>query len=214
MNQTSTLPHAYLPVPHDEDRQGVFLDLEGVSGIGKSTLARLLATRLKATSLHTLPEPHGTWSRDPRLRSLPQLALYISGLLHASDRARQALTVGPVIADRYTPSVIACQAAAHGADPADVARLLEPFRPYLLAPDHTFYLVAEEDTLRDRIKGKADVKQDDADLFGVPGRFKQLRENFEAVAATDPTAVVLVTDGLTADQLADAIVAHVGGPRA
>jgi 2-methylaconitate cis-trans-isomerase PrpF len=55
-----------------------------------------------------------------------------------------------------------------------------------------------------------DVKQDDTDLFGVPGRLAQLRVNFKAVADEDPGAVILPTDGRSPDDLADAIVKHLG----
>ncbi|MGX2995421.1 hypothetical protein JNUCC64_14170 [Streptomyces sp. JNUCC 64] len=74
MNQAE-LPPAYAPLARDDGRQGPFIVLEGVSGVGKTTLARLLMTRFKGTSPRTLPEPHGAWSRDSHMRPLPQLAL-------------------------------------------------------------------------------------------------------------------------------------------
>ncbi|GGP84642.1 dTMP kinase [Streptomyces melanogenes] len=211
-----SLPTAYSPIAYDDYPRSVFCVLEGVSGVGKSTLARLLAKRLGGTALHTLASPHEGWAEEVRhqLRALPQFAFYLSGLLHASDRARQSLTAAPVIADRYASSVIACHGAAHGVDPEDVTRLLAPFRDYLAAPDHTFYLRCSEEVLRERMHGKGDRKQDDADLFEKPGRLKQLLANFEAVAATDPTAIVLETDGRTPDQLSDMIVLHVETSRA
>jgi thymidylate kinase len=202
------LPAAYDTIPYD-DRQGPFVVLEGVSGIGKSTLAKLLTRRLSGTSVHTLTAPHSDWSAqaNERMRALPQFAFYLSGLLHASDRIRAALPLGAVVADRYTPSVTACHAAAHAIDPTDVAALIDPFRAYLVVPDHTFYLRCSPHTLRERLITKQDIKQDDTDLFDIPGRFKQLVENFETVAATDPTAVLLDTDGHSPDQLADTILA-------
>ncbi|MFF0451472.1 dTMP kinase [Streptomyces sp. NPDC004609] len=210
------LPAAYRPIPRVESRQAPFVVLEGVSGIGKSTLTALLARRMNATSLHTLADPHTGWSLEAneQLRSLPQFAFYLSGLLHASDRVRQAATLGPVVADRYASSVTACHAAVHGLDPAEVAVLIDPFRPYLIVPDATFYLTCSEATLRSRMAGKLDIKQDDTDLFDVAGRYKQLLENFEQVAASDSTAVVLPTDDQSPDQLADRIAAHLEEARA
>lgn len=214
MNQLA-LPSAFEPTPHVEIRGASFIVLEGVSGIGKSTLTESLARRLNGTGLHTLAPPHAAWSKEADvMKPLPHLAFYLSGLLHVSDRVRQALAIGPVIADRYAPSVTACQAAVHGVDTTDVERLIAPFRPYLAVPDRTFYLRCSEATLRERMAVKDDVKQDDAELFGIPGRFKQLVENFSTVAATDPTAVVLETDGLTPDELADVITSHLGSPSA
>ncbi|MFE9553579.1 dTMP kinase [Streptomyces sp. NPDC006703] len=204
------LPPAYAPIPYGDFPRGFFGVLEGVSGVGKSTLARLLAKRLGATALHTLTLPHEEWAEEARLRlrALPQFGFYLSGLLHTSDRARQALSAGPVIADRYRSSVIACHAAAHGVFVEDVARLLAPFHDYLAVPDRTFYLRCSEGVLRERMSSKQDLKQDDADLFEVPHRLKQLLLNFETVAAGDPTAVVLDTDGRTPDQLAEEILTY------
>ncbi|MEV7423943.1 thymidylate kinase [Streptomyces sp. NPDC091212] len=190
--------------------------LEGVSGVGKSTLSRLLAKRLGATAIHTLTDPHTGWSDavNREIRPLPQFAFYLSGLLHASDAVRQALTVGPVVADRYASSVAACHAAVNGVGLDQVNELITPFRMYLVAPDATFYLISSDHSLRERMGTKADVKQDDTDLFGVPGRLARLRENFQAVADEDPSAVTLPTDGRSPDDLAHIIVKHLEDRRA
>ncbi|MFF4323300.1 dTMP kinase [Streptomyces sp. NPDC001568] len=215
MIDSSQLPGAFEPITYDEDRAEVFIALESPSGFGKSTLGKLLSRRWNGCVIHTLASPHNEWSREAgTLMPLPQLAFYLSGLLHVSDRARQALTIGPVIADRYTSSVVACQAAIHGATTSEVDRLLFPFRPYLVVPDVTFYLRCSEETLRSRLEQKPDYKQDDADLFGIPGRFKSLVDSFEAVAADDPTAVMLETDGLTPNDLVHAVTAHMETIRA
>ncbi|MEV6005815.1 AAA family ATPase [Streptomyces sp. NPDC051976] len=203
------LPAPYRPVYFDGP-PSPFIVLEGVSGIGKSTLAQILARRLRATTLHTLPAPHTDWSSlvNQRLRALPQFAFYLSGLLHAADAVRVARMVGPVVADRYASSVVACHAAVHDVPVEEVARLLEPFQPYLEAPTHTFYLDCSEATLRERLAGKRDTKQDDLDLFAVPGRLARLLVNFQAVQQTDPTGIALDTDGKSAADLAGQITAH------
>lgn len=209
------LPAAYDIASYD-DREGPLVVLEGVSGIGKTTLTKLLARRLDGTSLHTLPVPHSVWSAqaNEHMRALPQFAFYLSGLLHAADRIRAALPMGAVVADRYTSSVTACHAAVHGIAPDDVAALIHPFRPYLAVPDRTFYLHGSPQVLRERLSTKRDIKQDDTDLFDIPGRLKQLVENFEIVAASDPTATVLHTDGRSPDQLADTILTILEADRA
>ncbi|MET7621589.1 thymidylate kinase [Streptomyces sp. NPDC005408] len=193
----------YAPVDDDLPKGRLYV-LEGVSGIGKSTLTALLAKRLDATTLHTLPEPLASWSRTMNiaLRPLPQFAFYLSGLLHASDLIRDGLGHGHVVADRYASSVIACHAAVHGLGVDQVTGLLAPFRPYLVPPARTFYLRAREDTLRERLRHKTDTKQDDTDLFTVPGRLAALLAQFDTVAVGDPTAVVLDTDDHTPDELA------------
>ncbi|MFD8378944.1 thymidylate kinase [Streptomyces sp. NPDC059679] len=204
-----SLPRAYLPIEVEGPR-GSLVVLEGVSGIGKSTLAEALTQRLRATGLHTLPLPHSGWSSavNSRLRSLPQFAFYLSGVLHASDSIRLGRSLGPVVADRYVSSVIACHAAVHEVEVEAVTELLAPFRPYLEIPTHTFYLHCSESALRQRMEGKQDMKRDDTDLVAVPGRLARLLANFEKVAASDSSAVLVDTDNRTPDDLADWISAH------
>lgn len=207
MNQP--LPTAYEPRTYEHDGPDKpFIVLEGVSGIGKSTLAARLTHKLQATSLHTLPRPHNDWSKaiNSRLAPLPQLAFYLSGLLYASGRVRTSLKVSPVIADRYASSVLACHAAVNNIGLAQVRQLAAPFLPYLLQPTCTFYLACSEETLRARMRTKQDLKQDDTELFQIDGRLKQLLFNFEATAAEDPSAVWIKTDGKTPDQLVHEIM--------
>ncbi|WP_228976685.1 thymidylate kinase [Streptomyces sp. DH12] len=206
----TTTPGPYQPLTHDGPRHP-FIVLEGVSGIGKSTLARALAMQLGASSLHTLPRPHADWSKTANsgLRPLPQFAFYLSGALHASDRIRECRAIGPVVADRYISSVIACHAAVHRVSVETVQGLLAPFHPYLVAPDLTFYLRCSQATLRARLATKTDLKQDDTDLLTVPDRLARLVANFDRVAGTDPSAVVLDTDDRSPDDLARAIRAHI-----
>ncbi|MFF4602714.1 dTMP kinase [Streptomyces sp. NPDC001339] len=199
-----------------ESRGRPFVVLEGVSGVGKSTLTRLLAKRLGATAIHTLPQPHTSLSPaiNAQLRPLPQFAFYLSGLLHTSDLVREALSRGPVVADRYASSVLACHAAVNGVGLNQVKELFAPFKPYLLVPDATFYLTSSNHSLKQRMGTKTDVKQDDTDLLTVPGRLARLQANFQAVADEDPSAIPLPTNQRSPDDLADLIVKHLEAQRA
>ncbi len=189
---------------------GPFIVLEGISGIGKSTLARLLSERMHAGTLHTVPDFYMPWAPVMNLntRALPQFAFYLSGVLHASDIIRDQLESGPVVSDRYVSSVLAYHSAVHELDLAQVAELLAPFLPYLPAPDRTFYLRCTDRTLRMRMAGKEDYNQDDHDMITVPGRLERLRSNFDTAASDDPTAVVIDTDDRTPGELADTITGH------
>lgn len=202
------MPPPYQPSSYESEPHPLIV-LEGVSGIGKSTLAGLLTERLKASGLHTLPGPHTGWSStvNNTLRSLPQFAFYLSGVLHASDRLRLARVHGPVVADRYLSSVIACHSAIHHVPVDVVTELLEPFRLYLETPTRTYYLRCSESELRTRLAVKTDAKSDDTDLLNVPGRLPRLLANFAQVAEADRTAVQVETDGKTPRELADWVIA-------
>lgn len=211
----SRLRAPYTPGAQGE-RRGPFLVLEGVSGVGKSALAQLLAKRLGGVPIHTLTDPHTGWSDtvNAELRPLPQFAFYVSGLLHVSDTVRGWLDAGPMVADRYVSSVVACHAAVNGVALDQVKELVAPFRPYLVVPDATFYLLGSDQSLKERMQIKQDVKRDDTDLFDVPGRLAALRTNFHDMADEDPSAVMLPTDGRSPDDLADIIVKHLEDRRA
>ncbi|MGQ4514159.1 dTMP kinase [Streptomyces sp. DW26H14] len=200
---------AYAPgsLPH---REGPFIVLEGISGIGKSTLAKLLTDRLDASTLHTVPEPFTPWAPviNNTTAALPQFAFYLSGALHSADLVRGLLSRGPVVADRYISSVIAHHSAVHQLDMSQVRALLAPYRPYLLRPDRTFYLRCDDSTLHTRMAGKTDFNKDDHDMLAVPGRLDRLRANFDAVATEDQTAIVIDTDGRSPEALADLIAGH------
>lgn len=198
---------AYDPANPDR-RTGPFVILEGISGIGKSTLAAVLHQAIGGLQLHTVPPPLQGWCPqiNAQLRALPQFGFYLSGLLHASDIIRAALPHGPVIADRYVSSVHAYHAAVHRLDLDQVDHLLEPFRPYLLAPDLTVYLHCTEATLRERMNAKTDLNEDDAQMLNVPGRLARLLKNFDVMAAADPTAIHLHTDHQTPAELAHRIL--------
>ncbi|MFI2616667.1 dTMP kinase [Streptomyces sp. NPDC018584] len=204
-----SLPTPYQPVDFG-GAAGPLIVFEGVSGIGKSTLTKTLVSRLGGTGIHTLSMPHSGWSdaANCKLRSLPQFAFYLSGVLHGSDAIRRARQIGPVVADRYVSSVVACHAAVHGIEVDVVTRLMEPFRQYLEVPTRTFYLRCSERALRARMATKQDLKQDDTDLFAIPARLRRLVDNFEAVAAADPTAVVVDTDDRTPEELTNTVLSH------
>ncbi|MFE2302683.1 dTMP kinase [Streptomyces sp. NPDC059445] len=211
------VPLPYQPFSSEtaDSRGHPVIVLEGVSGIGKSTLASLLAARLQGFSLHTLTSPHTDWAPViSELRPLPQLGFYLSGLLHASDRIRQEQAHGPVVADRYQSSVIACHAAVHHVPTDAVTALLAPFRSYLVAPTRTYYLHCSPDTLQRRMATKKVLARDDTDLLTIPTRLPQLMANFAEVAQTDTSAVRLDTDGKSPDELADWVLNDLEHPRA
>ncbi|MEU2430607.1 thymidylate kinase [Streptomyces sp. NPDC007861] len=204
------LTGAYDPGPAIP-RKGPFIVLEGISGIGKSTLAALLTERLDASTLHTVPDPFHPWAPviNEETAALPQFAFYLAGVLHSTDLIRGYLARGPVVSDRYVSSVIAYHSAVHQLDMDQVRGLLEPFRSYLVHPDRTFYLRCNDATLKVRMAAKRDFNKDDYDMMKVPGRLDLLRRNFAAVAAQDPTAVIVDTDNRRPDELADVIINHI-----
>jgi dTMP kinase len=198
----AAIPNPYLPA--DTPRAGLFVVLEGINASGKSTLAALLAERVGCRHFHTVPAPVNDLQPyiNARARAFPQLAFYLAGALHASDLAREALTRGHAVADRYVNSVIANHAAVHNLDNDTVAATIAPFTGYLAVPDLTIYLHTDLDELVRRMRIKRDQTQSDRDLVKDRVLLQRLQDHYDQISHSDPTAYHLHTDGRTPDELA------------
>ncbi|GII78767.1 thymidylate kinase [Sphaerisporangium rufum] len=211
--QTTATAHSVSEAyqPADTPRRGIFVVLEGVSGSGKSTLATILAERFACSHFHTVPSPVSELQPyiNAHARAFPQLAFYLAGALHASDLAREALTTGHAIADRYVNSVIANHAAVHGLENDTVASAIAPFAGYLTTPDLTIYLRTDLDALTERIRAKRDQTQSDRDLMRDRALLARLQDHYDQIARSDPTGYLLPTDGRAPNELADHIAAFI-----
>ncbi|MYV98355.1 thymidylate kinase [Streptomyces sp. SID3343] len=178
--------------------------VEGISGSGKTTLVEHITQATGARALHVLPPPYPelTHHINTHARALPQLAFYLSGLLHAADIIRDGLRTGPVIADRYTHSIIANHAAVHRIDHHTVLDTLAPYLPYLPHPTTTIYLHTGEHELLRRMPGKTDLGPSDRRLVEDRALLRRITDLYDVLAADDPTAVHVTTDGSNPEELA------------
>ncbi len=196
------LPTCYQPPV--TGRHGVLLVLEGISGSGKTTLAGLLAERLDAETLHVVPQPLSTLSGyvNDHGGPLTQFAFYLAGALDAADTARHRLVSGNLVTDRWVNSIIANHTAVNSLDLDAVLAMLAPYLSYLPQPDLTVYLETSERELRRRMETRPQRSPQDRLLIRRPGLLPRVQELYRLLAATDPTAVHLITDGSTPGELA------------
>lgn len=144
------------PYPH------LFIVVEGIDGVGKTTLTRLLVERLKQTSSAirfedidfenpTKPLKRGIEAGDQDV----SFFTYILSALHKDHRLREILAHHHVVADRSLASVFAHH-AARGVDVEQVGLS----RLNVLKPDYAFLLTADEPTRRARLqtRGKLNAK--------------------------------------------------------
>lgn len=199
------LPACYQPPI--TGRTGILLALEGVSGSGKTALAELLAHQLAAETLHVVPPPLSSLSGyiNDHGGTLTQFAFYLAGALDAADTARHRLVAGNLVTDRWVNSIIANHTAVNSLDLDTVLAAFAPFLPYLPRPDLTVYLETSEKELRRRMDSRPERSAQDHLLIRRPGLLPRVQELYRQLAATDPTAVHLITDGHTPGELADEI---------
>lgn len=186
-------------------KRGRLLVLEGADGTGKSTQARLLATRLRALLTR---EPGGT-AIGEQLRSLflhADLEPRAEALLVAAARAQHvgeviepALAAGrDVVSDRFTPSSIVYQGVARGLGVEAVAAL-SAFATGGLQPDVTVVLDLPDALADERRVTDADrFEEADAVFHG------QVRAAYRSLAA-DRSGWVLVDAGGTVEEVAERV---------
>ncbi|MFW6092160.1 MAG: dTMP kinase [Actinomycetota bacterium] len=194
---------------------GIFIAFEGGDGAGKSTQARLLADRLRASGREVVLtfEPGDTpIGKDIRRMLLDVTGVRVSArteaLLYAADRAEHVATVirpalergAVVISDRYVDSSIAYQGAGRQLGTTDVAALSE-FATSGLRPDLTVVVDVPREVRRGRMLGAGDRLEREDDEF-----HERVRRTFHDRAAADPDRY-LVVDGTRPEAELAAVVA-------
>lgn len=189
---------------------GLFITLEGVEGVGKSTAASGLAALLRAEGFEVMltREPGGTKAAEDirQLLLKPDLPLapMAQTMLHFAARAdhveqaiRPALAQGKiVICDRFYDSTLAYQAYGLGVALEDVQALI---RLICLKPDVTFLLdLPKAQTLQRLMSrgGATDRYEDMEQAF-----FDRVRVGFNAILKSEPERFMCVDASPPVDEL-------------
>lgn len=152
----------------------MFVAIEGLDGVGKTTLVNALAEHYKGEAANT-PGPLLKWLTAPILDALgdnqtARCLFYAATVLSEGKRARKAADRGKVVfMDRYWLSTIA-YARARG-----VSVDLSSLEAVVPIPDVTVLLTVEETERRRRLDGRSVT---DADLETLHHEFREavLRE--------------------------------------
>jgi len=200
---------------------GRFITLEGGEGAGKTTLAELLAARLRSTGLEVIVtrEPGGTPNAEA-LRTLlvegetgrwsplaETLLLYAARTDHVERLIKPALSAGHwVICDRFSDSTRAYQGAAGGLD-ADRIAAIDTVTLNGFTPDLTFMVDMDPAIGLERARARG----------GGHTRFERqaipfhntLRRAFVEIARENPDRCILLDGAQPPKQVADAALAGV-----
>ena len=196
----------------------MFITLEGGEGSGKSTVARLLAERLRESgrAVTLTEEPAGTalgrhvWGmfqhRDQApVSPLAELLLFEAARAqHVAEVIRPALARGDVVVcDRFSDSSVAYQGYGRELGEDLVDRLNEVATGGL-APDLTLLLDVPLDVGLARAREANDGGKA-ADAIGEESLafHRRVRAGFAAIARREPARVVTIDATRTLDEVAD-----------
>ena len=186
----------------------MFVSLEGLDGVGKTTQAARLAARLRAAGHDVIEcrEPGGT-ALGERIRALVldddvDVGARAEALLFAAARAQLVEeVVAParargtwVVCDRFLDSSVAYQGGARELG-LDVVRDLSVFATGGLLPDRTVLLVGER-----RDTGEPDrIEREDGAFH------ERVADGFAAIAGREPDRVRTVDASGTVDEVAERV---------
>ena len=200
---------------------GLFISLEGIDGVGKSTQSDLLEEFLRSAGREVIRtfEPGGTELgqeiRHLLLHRKGDVTPRAEALLYAADRAhhvatkvRPALERGEVvITDRYLDSSVAYQGAGRALQ-ADDVRAISMFAVEGLLPDLTILLDldASAAAARRNTTGEAPDRLEREKIEF----FEAVRQAFLDMAAADPKRWLVIDARQTVEQMQEQIRARVG----
>lgn len=191
---------------------GLFISLEGIDGVGKSTQSDLIEQYLVGlgkTVLRTL-EPGGTdlgqEIRHLLLHRKGHVAPRSEALLYAADRAHHVATkIRPaldraevVITDRYLDSSVAYQGVGRHLDAADV-RAISMFAVENLLPDLTILLDLDAASAMAR-RTKTGAEPDRLEREKVEF-FEAVRQAYLEMARAEPNRWLVVDANQTVDAM-------------
>lgn len=192
--------------------RGLFISLEGIDGVGKSTQSDLLEEYLRELGQPVVRtfEPGGTELgqeiRHLLLHRKGDVAPRSEALLYAADRAhhvatkvRPALERGEaVITDRYLDSSVAYQGVGRELNAEDV-RAISMFAVENLLPDLTILLDLEAGAAMAR-RSKTGAEPDRLEREKVEF-FEAVRQAYLAMAKAEPQRWLIVDASQTVDQM-------------
>ena len=190
--------------------RGRLIAFEGIDGCGKSTQARVLASRLGALlTFEPGATPLGSQLRGLLLDAgLPPLTDRAEALLMAADRAQHvAEVVTPaldggtwVVTDRFSGSTLAYQGYGRGLDLGELARLVD-WATAGLRPDLTVLIEVPTDLAGTRLTSR---RHDRFERLGA-GFHQRVSDGFQRLATDHPESWTVVDGTGSVDEVSESV---------
>lgn len=198
--------------------KGVFITLEGIEGVGKSTQAGFIRQRLEKAG-HTVVatrEPGGTKvgeavrsilldSKDLAIDDTTELMLIFSARAqHLQEVIRPALDRGEIVlCDRFTDATYAYQGGGRGMPQARIA-ILEEYVQKGLKPDFTFLFDAPVETGLSRANHRSTADRFESET----GRFfEKVRRAYLDLAEAEPERIHIIDAEPAEEQVRESLQA-------
>ncbi|MGY8814718.1 MAG: dTMP kinase [Gammaproteobacteria bacterium] len=184
-------------------KAGLFITLEGIEGVGKSTQMQFISSEIEDKGFRTLltREPGGTklgeavrniLLNSADLSILPDtelLLMFAARSQHIEEVIKPALKLGTiVICDRFTDASYAYQGGGRGIS-QDSIKILEQWVQKELTPDVTFLFDADVKTGLTRVASRGDSDRFESEEVSF---FNRVRQNYLDRAKADPDRIKLI----------------------
>jgi dTMP kinase len=180
-----------------------FVCIEGIDGVGKSTVSRKLAAALSGTYYKTPPPPYDSMRAiiDQKVGPCARFYFYLSAVSFASVEIGALRRIQPVVCDRYIYSTLAYHITM------DECFRGHTLPPSLLMPDATFLLVAgETERLRRLVGRKEELSSHDSTLEANREYLAAVEREFRLFDLE-----VIDTTNHRADEIVNLILGRVSG---
>lgn len=161
----------------------LFIALEGLSGSGKTKIAKLLAKKLNAVYFKTPPPPFSLFRNyvDRNFSHEDRYYFYLAGIMLASEKIKKILEKDNVVCDRYLYTTLAFHAAV-GVKTHNLSEL-----KFILKPDVLFFVDCKDRLRQTRLRqrpltynDKMEIKlQTDRKFLSQYKKFRMIQLNNE-----------------------------------